>query len=248
MKISVVTVCFNSAKTIADTLQSVARQSHPEVEHVIVDGGSTDGTVALVQASASRSTRIVSGSDDGIYDAMNKGLALVTGDLVAFLNSDDYYIDSGVLSDVATACEAGNADFVYGDIRMVNAGGETVRNWRTGPIPDGGFTAGQIPHPAFFVRKPVLDTLSPAFDPKYRIASDLKQQLILINQRGARGVYLQRPLVIMRIGGASTGKLSSYLAGWKESALAYNEVFGSGGSWYTARKVLSKVRSLRKLG
>jgi glycosyltransferase len=247
MRISVVTVCFNSVKTIADTLRSVALQSHPDVEHIIVDGASTDGTIERVRTTASLGIRVVSEPDEGIYDAMNKGLALASGDVVAFLNSDDCYVDANVLSDVAAAFEAGDPDLVYGDISMVNANGEMVRYWRTGVVPDGGLRASQIPHPALFVRKRVLNTVSPAFDPKYRIASDLKQQLILINQRGARGVYVPRPLVTMRIGGASTGDLSGYVTGWKESARAYNEVFGAGGAWYTVRKVLSKFRGLRKL-
>lgn len=247
MKISIITVCFNSAGTIADTIRSVAGQTYPDVEHIIVDGASTDDTVAVVRNLPSRVSQVVSEPDAGIYDAMNKGLRLATGELVGFLNSDDYYADPSVLSDVAATCRAAAADFVYGDIRMVNAAGRTVRDWKTGEVARSGLSGSQIPHPSLFVRKQVLDAISPPFDPKYRIASDLKQQLIFINKHGARGAYLARPLVIMRMGGASTGSLSSYLAGWRESALVYNEVFGSGGMWYTTKKVLSKVRSLRKL-
>jgi len=247
MKISIITVCFNSAATVADTMRSVATQTHPEIEHIVIDGASNDETLAIVRSFPSRLSQLVSERDAGIYDAMNKGLRLATGELVGFLNSDDCYADSSVLSDVAAACRTAAADFVYGDVRMVNAAGQTVRDWKTGEVAQSGLNGSQIPHPSLFVRKRVLDAISPPFDPKYRIASDLKQQLIFINKHGARGAYVARALVIMRMGGTSTSSLSSYMTGWRECALAYNEVFGSGGVWFTAKKVLSKVRGLRKL-
>ncbi len=245
MRISVITVCFNSAKTIADTLRSVAMQTHLDVEHIVIDGGSSDGTLKLVSEHGEHVARLVSETDDGIYDAMNKGLALATGDLIAFLNSDDHYSDQNVLSDVATACESAISDFAYGDIRMVNSSGRTIRAWKTGVIPSNTLKVPQIPHPAFFVRKKVLDKIIPAFDSSYKIAADLKQQLIIIKKLGANGIYVSRTLVIMRLGGASTGNLASYLAGWNESVRAYNEVFGSGGGWFALRKVLSKIKGLR---
>lgn len=245
LKISVVTVSFNSAATIADTLRSVAAQTHPDLEHIIIDGASTDATMDIVRKEGTHVAHAISERDKGIYDAMNKGLALATGEFVAFLNSDDRYADDRVLAEVAEAAVAG-VDFVYGDIRMVNAEGQTVREWKTGVVPIGGLTSTQIPHPALFVRRRLLDQISPAFDPTLRIASDLKQQLIFINRMGAKGAYLARTLVVMSLGGASTGSLSSYIAGWRESARAYNDVFGHGGVWFTTKKVLSKLRGIRQ--
>ncbi|HVP32977.1 MAG TPA: glycosyltransferase family 2 protein [Steroidobacteraceae bacterium] len=241
--ISVVTVCFNSAKSIGATLRSVAGQSHTDREHIIVDGGSSDETMAIVRAQGG--TRSLSEPDRGIYDAMNKGVGLASGELIGFLNSDDCYSDSGVLADVASAHATTGADFVYGDLDMIGGDGVLVRRWRTGAIPARGLRGRQIPHPVLWVRRELLLRLSPPFDPSYRISADLKQQLLLINKMGARGTYVRRPLARMGMGGASTSALSSYLTGWRESARAYNEVFGGGGWWFTTRKVSSKLPGLR---
>lgn len=247
MKISIVTVAFNAERTIANTLDSVAAQQHPDIEHIIIDGCSTDRTLEIVRFRGSHVSRVLSEPDDGIYDAMNKGLALATGDVVGFLNSDDTYADRAVISDVAWHFSNGSMDYVYGDIHMLDEAGEVVRHWQTGDIPVGGLRNTQIPHPALFVRRSLLDSLNPAFDPSYRISADLKQQLILINKLCARGGYIKRPLVFMSIGGASTAGLRSYAVGWQESIRAYNEVFGRGGWCYTFKKVASKVRGIRKL-
>jgi glycosyltransferase involved in cell wall biosynthesis len=246
MKASVVTVCFNSAATVADTLRSVAAQSHPLVEHVIVDGGSTDATMALVRTHGARVGPCVSEPDRGIYDAMNKGLAMSTGGFVGFLNSDDVYADVHVLAEVALAF-AGGADYVYGDIEMVDDHGRVVRHWHAGRLPGGRLRHRQLPHPAFFVRRDWLMRLEPAFDVSLRIAADLKQQLILIDKLGAQGTYLERPLARMRVGGASTANLGSLMEGWRESRLAYDQVFGGGGRWYTLAKVAAKLGGIRSV-
>jgi glycosyltransferase involved in cell wall biosynthesis len=247
MKITVVTVAYNSARTIRTTLASVASQTHSDVEHIVIDGASTDGTTDIVRHHGRHVARLVSEPDSGIYDAMNKGLALATGDLVGFLNSDDAYADELVLADIVDAAKtAGPAcGFVYGDIVMVDAQNRVVRNWKTGPQAAETLSGRQIPHPAFFARRQFLSRIEPAFDPTLRIAADLKQQLILINRMGVRGRYLPRVFVRMQLGGASTGSLGSYLVGWKDSTRAYNDVFGYGGLWFTMRKVLSKITSLR---
>ena len=246
--ISIVTVSYNSSSTISNTLRSVAIQQHPSIEHIIVDGASTDDTIAIVRREGAHVARIISEPDQGIYDAMNKGLAMATGELIGFLNSDDEFADATVLSDVAEAFLDGKADYVYGDIQMINAGGQVVRDWRTGEVPSKGLTNMQIPHPALFVRRSLLNKINPPFDPSYRISADLKQQLIFINKLRSKGVYISRPLTRMSMGGASTEGFRSYVAGWKESAQAYNEVFGKGGWWFTARKVFSKLKSLRNIG
>jgi glycosyltransferase involved in cell wall biosynthesis len=249
MKISIITVCFNSARTIRATIDSVGSQTHGEVEHVVIDGASTDNTLEMVYQHGAHVARVVSEPDLGIYDAMNKGLALATGDLVGFLNSDDAYADQHVLTDVAELAMSGGppCGFVYGDILMVDEQDRTVRDWKTGALAADRLDGRQIPHPAFFARRELLTAIAPAFDPTLRIAADLKQQLILINKLGVRGRYLPRPLVKMRLGGKSTASLGSYIAGWRESARAYNDVFGHGGQWFTIRKVLSKLGGLRRL-
>ena len=201
----------------------------------------------VVRREGSHVAQVVSEPDNGIYDAMNKGLFLATGDVVAFLNSDDRYADGSVLSDVATAFETMDCDYVYGDIQMVNETGQLVRDWRTGTVPPEGLKDSQIPHPALFVRRPLLVGITPPFDTSYLISADLKQQLIFVNKLRAKGLYLRRVLSVMRIGGASTGGLQNYVAGWRESRRAFNEVLGTGGVWYTIKKVLLKLRGVRAL-
>jgi glycosyltransferase involved in cell wall biosynthesis len=243
--ISVVTVCFNSAKSIGDTLHSVATQLGADREHIIVDGGSTDATMSIVREQESGNVRWISEADKGIYDAMNKGVALAQGDLVGFLNSDDRYCDANVLADVLAAYNSSKCDFVYGDLLMIDDQDRLVRNWETGAVPSDGLTGTQIPHPALFVTRQALRKIDPPFDPSYRISADLKQQLILVNKMRAKGFYIRRPLALMRIGGTSTRSLFSYIVGWRESARAYNDVFGGGGGWYTVKKVLSKAKGIR---
>lgn len=244
MKISIVTVTKNSARTIARTVNSVVSQRRIEFEHVIKDAGSNDETIELAKLS-NPSVVIVSKPDIGIYDAMNQGYLASTGDIVAFLNSDDYYVDNNVLFDVLSAFEKGNCDFVYGDITMTSSKGDVVRHWSVGEIGELGLIGQQIPHPGLFIKREVIANLTVPFDPSYRISADLKQQLIFINRNKCVGRYLNRGLVIMQTGGESTNSFKSYLLGWRESVRAYNEVFGTGGLWFVIQKVLSKVKSVR---
>lgn len=245
MKVSVVTVCRNSAETIEDTLRSVARQSHPDIEHVVIDGKSTDGTMAIVERHRDSVAHAVSEPDRGIYDAMNKGLAAATGEVVGYLNADDCYASDDAIAAVAEAFAATGCDYVYGDLEMVDAAGRVARVWNTPPIGSAGITGTQIPHPSFFVRRAVLQSFAPAFDPGYRICADLKQQLIIVNRLRARGTRVARTLVRMRLGGRSTSTLANYLLSWRESRRAWNEVMGHGGAWYTLRKVLWKLGGMR---
>ena len=246
MKISIVTVTKNSARSIERTVQSVASQQNVQVEHVIKDANSTDKTVMLAQAASPKLSTLIQ-FDDGIYDAMNQGFFHSTGEVVAFLNSDDYYADPYVLSDVLEIFKKIDCDFVYGDICMRSLTGEVVRDWKTGKIGHNGLVGMQIPHPALFIKRSVLNGIGLPFDPSYKISADLKQQLIMINQTKHKGVYLNRTLVEMENGGESTNSLASYYLGWKESVRAYNEVFGSGGLNFVISKVLSKFKGLKLL-
>jgi len=247
MKISIITVAFNSAATIAETLRSVAAQSRADIEHIIIDGGSTDDTMTIVGLHRASVAHAVSEPDRGIYDAMNKGLAAASGDVVGYLNADDCYASEDAIAAVAEAFDKTGCDFVYGDIEMVDASGHVARVWKTPPIGAEGISATQIPHPAFFVRRTVLQSIVPAFDPGYRICADIKQQLIVVNRLRAKGTRLPRPLVRMRLGGRSTSTMANYLLSWRESRRAWNEVMGRGGAWYTLRKVLWKLGGVQLL-
>jgi len=203
MKVSIVTVCFNSAATIEDTIRSVRGQTYESLEHIIVDGGSTDGTQEIVSRYNGRIKKFISEPDRGIYDAMNKGLALVTGEVVAFLNADDVYASPIVIGDIATTMSADRADGVYGDLVYVRSpdSRRILRYWRAGEYRPRAFYRGWVPpHPTFFCRTALYRELG-GFDPAYRIAGDFELMLRFIEKNGISVRYIPKPLVRMRAGG-----------------------------------------------
>jgi len=212
VKITVITVCFNSAATIADTLDSVAVQLYEDVEHIVIDGGSTDGTLDIVHAHGRRVAQLASGPDQGIYDAMNKGIALATGDYVGFLNADDVLEGPDALSWVARYA-AGRPVAIFGDLvyvrqRQVN---EVVRYWRSGGFSRRRLQFGWMPpHPTFYVRRDLLPTHG-AFDLSLRISADYDFMMRFLSQRGAQPAYIPRILVRMRLGGVSNASLRALL-------------------------------------
>jgi glycosyltransferase involved in cell wall biosynthesis len=220
VKISVVTVCFNSASTIERTLGSFFAQTHSDKELVVVDGGSTDGTLDTLARVRDPAFRYVSEPDRGIYDAMNKGLARFSGDAVGFLNSDDAFHDARVLADVAVGLES--AEMVFGDIDFV-ADHETcriVRRWRATPYRRGAFRAGWMAaHPSFYVRRAVAETVG-RFDLRHRISADYDWMLRAFETHGFSSARLQRTFVDMKIGGASTRSPLAYIRGNLEALSA----------------------------
>ena len=244
---SIITVCLNSEKTIAKAITSVNVQKNVKLQHIFIDGASTDNTVDLIHRASRIPNLIKSEPDNGLYDAMNKGLRLASGEIVGFLNSDDWYSDEIVLADVEAVFTKFDVDFVYGDLSLFSDEGEPSRYWKVGSGCETVLKGAQIPHPTFFVRRRVLQKLSPCFDDKLTIAADLKQQLILINKMGCQGKYLNRELACMMLGGHSTNGIKSYFTGWKESIDAYNDIFYSGGLKFTISKVARKLPSILKI-
>jgi glycosyltransferase involved in cell wall biosynthesis len=228
MKVSVVTVGYNAGRTIGHTLESFFAQSHPDKELVVVDGGSTDDTVAIVESFRREGLRMVSEPDRGLYDAMNKGLRLFTGDAVGFLNADDRYNDPGVLADVAAALE--EVDIVYGDLDFIDDhdSDQVVRTWRGKPWNAGAFRRGWMPpHPTFYVRRGVVEQVG-EFDLSMKISSDYDYMLRAMELGGFSSRFLSRVMVRMMVGGASTGGLASYLRGNFEALRARRRWLGSG--------------------
>jgi len=245
MRVSVVTVCFNSEKTITETIKSVRSQRYNEVQHIIKDGFSTDNTLSLIkEQNKDNSIKLISNKDKGIYDAMNIGLKEANGEIVCFLNSDDRFTNPTVLDKVVDAFKNNKSDYVYGNIEMVNFKRQIKRIWRSPEIKKGIFFS-QLPHPAFFAKKNVLDDLSPAFDEKYEIAADLKQQLMICGNVNLKSTYIDSSLASMTLGGKSTRNLKSIIFGWHESRKAFNEVNGSGGLIFVFMKVLKKIFQIR---
>lgn len=157
MKISVITVCYNSITTLHDTLESILRQTYPDVESIVVDGASKDGTVELIEKYShqfSGRMKWISEPDKGIYDAMNKGIGMATGDVIGFLNADDYYQDGNVLEAIAEAFSRHGTDAVHGNLHYINGAREIVRTWRGTEYTPGSFQRGWNPaHPTFYCKK-----------------------------------------------------------------------------------------------
>lgn len=215
MKISVITVTFNSSKTVRDTIESVFLQTHKDIEYIIIDGGSKDNTIDIVREYETRykgQLRWISEYDHGIYDAMNKGIAIATGDIVGILNSDDFYTSPNVLATVAEVMSDTSLDAVYGDVHYVNNSNlsKCVRYYTSRPFHRSWMRFGFMPaHPSFYCRSSVYEKFG-TFNLSYKIAADFECLLRLIFVHKIRIRYIPMDFVTMRTGGASTSGLSSH--------------------------------------
>jgi glycosyltransferase involved in cell wall biosynthesis len=235
MLISVVTVAWNAAQSIDATCRSVDMQTHPDVEHLVIDGGSTDGTLEVLARRVHANRVVHSEPDEGLYDAMNKGVERASGDIVVFLNADDRYCSADVLAQVHQAFVDSGADAVYCDIDMVIEAEplRVQRRWRSGPPAAWKVLLGwQVPHPGLFIRRSMLQQLG-RFDSRMRIAADYDLMLRLMRRRGVRLHYLPLTVAEMAVGGVSTSGLRSTWRGYRESATAARRHFGPAG-WLIA--------------
>lgn len=205
MKLSIITATFNAAHTVSDSLESVARQHYREFEHWVVDGGSRDGTQAVVERHRDRLAGFISEPDKGIYDALNKGVARATGDVIGFLHADDIFANDDVLTKIAAAFSDPMVDAVYGDLNYVDKRNVTrvIRYWKAGDFDAARLTRGWMPpHPTFYVRRSVYERLG-AFNLKYRISADYDAMMRFLFLGKIRAAYIPEVLVLMRVGGAS---------------------------------------------
>lgn len=210
MKVSIITVAFNSVKTIEDTINSVLSQDFPEIEYIVVDGGSTDGTVNIIEKYQDRISKWVSEKDRGMYDAMNKGIAMATGDVIGILNSDDVYMNTHVISELMALMEQQKAKVVFADLILVDQADDNrvLRYYDSGHFHPSKFKYGWMPaHPTVFVRRELYEAVG-QFSTTYQIAADYEMLIRILAIQRARYAYLPRPVVRMRSGGASTAGLS----------------------------------------
>jgi glycosyltransferase involved in cell wall biosynthesis len=241
-KISVITVVHNGAATIEDTIHSVASQDYPRIEHIIIDGASTDGTLDIVRRHRDKIAAFKSEPDRGMYDAMNKGLALATGEIVGFLNADDIYADSHVLREIADTLCVPEVDACYGDLVYVGRAdaSKVVRYWKSRPYHDGLFEVGWMPaHPTFYAKRWIYDQYG-GYDLVYRRQSDFELTMRFLAVHHVRSVYIPRVLVRMRSGGASR-ELWHILEGNLEAYRACRKHQLSVTPFFIARKILSRV-------
>lgn len=214
MKISVITATYNCESVIEDSLASLAGQVYENIEHVLIDGASTDATLEVLQKYRSEFTKIISEPDDGIYDALNKGIAHASGDVMGFLHSDDVFSSKDVLKNVVSIFEADDSvSAVYGDLVYVHRSmpKKVVRTWRSSSFSPNMLKQGWAPpHPTLYLRREWYERIG-GFDTRYRIAADYFSILQLFSQPNFKAVYLPEVMIKMRLGGASNRSLGALL-------------------------------------
>ncbi|GAA4404274.1 glycosyltransferase family 2 protein [Nibrella viscosa] len=224
MKVSIITVVFNGAETIRSTIECILNQTYPDIEYIVIDGQSTDDTVAIIRSYEHRLARFVSEPDKGLYDAMNKGIGMATGEVIGLLNADDFYPDNEVIAHVVDRFRQTGSDAVYGDILYVNRDNtqQVKRYWKSGLYREGAFKWGWMPgHPAFFVRKRIYDQFG-LFNIQLRSAADYELMLRFIHKHKITLSYLPEVLVVMRDGGVSNRSLKNRLKANREDQLAWD--------------------------
>lgn len=214
MKISIITVVWNNKMTIRDAINSVLSQTYSNIEYIVIDGGSSDGTVEIVQSYGDKISTFISEKDNGIYDAMNKGLKLATGNIVGILNSDDFYIRDDTIAKVVNIFIENNVESVFADLVYVKPDNleKVVRYYDSSYFVPDRFAYGWMPaHPTFFVKKEIYERYG-YFKTDYKIAADYELLTRFLAKYSVSYYYLQMPIVKMRLGGVSTtGFKSNYI-------------------------------------
>jgi len=222
VKISIITIAYNSEETIEDTIKSVVAQNYQNIEYIIIDGGSTDGTMAIINKYRAHISVLVSEPDKGIYDAMNKGVEKSTGELVGILNSDDFYANNNVVQSIAN--KIGDKDGIYADLVYVDRENtdKVIRYWKSKEYKEGSFLKGWMPpHPTFFIRKEIYNKYG-SYNLSLKSAADYELMLRLIHKEKISIVYLPEIITKMRVGGQSNASLSNRLKANKEDRMAWD--------------------------
>lgn len=251
MKVSVITTTWNSGTTLRDTLESVLRQTYPDIEHIIVDGGSTDETMELVRKYEPRYNgrlRYISEPDEGIYDAMNKGIRMATGEIIGILNSDDFYTSPDTVETLASELENNHVDAVYGDIHYVDNKDldKCVRYYSSAGFCRWKMLLGFMPaHPSFYCRKKVYECFG-LFKTSYKVAADFENLLRLIYVGKISSKYVPKDCVTMRTGGASTSGLVSHRQIMADHVRAYRENHVRSNALLDSLRYVYKVAEIAK--
>ncbi|MDD3342469.1 MAG: glycosyltransferase family 2 protein [Sulfurospirillaceae bacterium] len=211
MKVSIITVAWNSKDTIKDAIDSVLSQTYKDIEYIVIDGASSDGTVEIVQHYGDKIARFISEPDRGIYDAMNKGLKLASGDIVGILNSDDFYMTDEVIGNIAALFKEKNVESVFADLVYIQPNNleKVVRYYDSSHFSPEKFAYGWMPaHPTFFAKREIYEKYG-YFKTDYKIAADFELLIRFLAHRNVSYYYLKMPIVKMRMGGVSTSGLKS---------------------------------------
>lgn len=205
MKISIITVCYNSEKHIKTAIESVINQTYNNIEYILVDGASKDKTVDIVKSYGDKITKFVSEPDKGIYDAMNKGFQMATGDYLAVINSDDFYMSNDAIESVVNELNKKQTDSLFADLIYVeeNNTDKQVRYWKSNEFVKGSFKKGWHPaHPTFFVKNEIYKKYG-YFDLSFKLAADFELMLRFLEKHQISSCYLPKPIIKMRLGGAT---------------------------------------------
>ncbi len=215
MKVSIITVVYNGQACIQRCIESVLRQDYPDIEYIVVDGNSSDNTLSIIRKYSDRISKVISEPDKGIYDAMNKGIDVASGDIIGILNADDEYTHDHIISTVTKTLEAHHADALYGNLEYVkhlpDNSTQTVRKWKSGNYKTGSFLKGWMPpHPTFFIKKELYTKYG-----KFRLdlgsAADYELMLRMIHKHHISMVYLNETLTKMSVGGVSNRSIKNRL-------------------------------------
>ncbi|MEM2555008.1 MAG: glycosyltransferase family 2 protein [Nitrososphaerota archaeon] len=247
MKVSIVTPSLNSEKTIEETIKSVLSQTYKDIEYIIIDGGSRDRTLEIVDKYKDKISKIVSEKDKGIYDGMNKGIKLATGEIVGILNSDDLYFDEFVIENVMKIFRENKIDCLWGDlVYFKDDPNKFIRVWRGGNYKPGIFKTGWVPpHPTFFVKKEIYEKYG-YFRLDFPVAADYELMLRFLEKYRIKGYYLPKFLVKMRAGG-NANKLKNIIKGNLECIRAW-KVNGLKMPFYTPFfRILRRIPQILKI-
>lgn len=242
MKISIITITYNSAKTVQRALASVQEQTYPDIEHIIVDGASTDGTKEIIEAYAKKhqNVRWKSEKDSGIYDALNKGIGMASGDVIGFLHSDDKLYSPDSIGQIAAAFLTSETDVVYGDLQYCN-GQRVVRRWKSNDFHPRALKYGWMPpHPTVYVRSKVYQEVG-LYDDLFHISADY-DMILRIFTAGYQTRYIPEVLVSMETGGASNRNAKARLSKTQEDFLVLKKNHVGAGYLTVACKQLRKIR------
>ena len=243
-KISIITVSLNSVETIKETIESIISQDYNNIEYIVIDGGSQDGTMEVVRSYTNHISYSVSVIDKGIYDAMNKGIEVATGDIIGILNSDDFYPNSFVISNVTKSFQKYRCDAVYGDLVYVKSRdtSKIKRYWKAGAYNTVKIKNGwMLPHPTFFVKKAIYDRYG-FYDTDLHSAADYKMILNLLYKQNISVHYIPMILVNMRMGGRSNSSLWNRIRANKEDGVAWTKNQLKKPMFIRFKKPLQKLR------
>ncbi len=223
MKVSIITVTYNSARTISDCVASVNAQTYPEIEHIIIDGASQDKTVEIIKSLPSRISKIVSEPDKGMYDAMNKGIDFSTGGLIGMLNSDDQLFNSQSIEKIVRRFENEKVDAIYGNLIYTDGTNKVIRTWRSDNFKSGLFAKSWCPaHPTFYCKRELYEKLG-FYKTDYLIAADVELMLRFLEVHKINSSFIDEVLVNMRTGGVSNQGIKSIITITKEMQRAFKE-------------------------